>query len=233
MQTPVQKLISNLYSEPNNKKKVVLITTGSFSPIHNIHIDILESAKTFLENNTEFSVIAGFISPSHSDYVKEKMKSCGNSENWCIPDRDFLCDVALSKSDWISVDRWEYQQPTFVDFFTVVKRLKSYLSPLIEEPFEVMYVCGEDHFVKCRLYNSENVIAIKRKHQCNFRFENNFKKNVFLVDNNNENVSSTNIRLRFSKHEYNNPVDKAVQNFLTKSKHYREWRILVGLEKDK
>lgn len=77
---------------PEHKGRlVVLVATGSYSPVHRMHVHMFEVAKKSLEEKYPslllhilynylfdsqkhgFHVVAGFISPSHDNYVESKL----------------------------------------------------------------------------------------------------------------------------------------------------------------
>ena len=50
----------------------ILLTTGSFCPIHLGHINFLIEGKKFLEENFNYQILRILISPSCDSYVKQK-----------------------------------------------------------------------------------------------------------------------------------------------------------------
>src|SRR6185437_6851701 len=52
---------------------IVLVGTGSFNPVHRMHIQMFELSRRYFERNPFTYVIAGFISPSHDAYVRRKL----------------------------------------------------------------------------------------------------------------------------------------------------------------
>src|SRR5690242_12533206 len=124
MTTPIEKLEANLKKAQESKeykKLVVLISTGAYNPgaergltlsqggllflfvaVHKQHVEIFNTVKTALDKQG-YNVIAGFLSPSHAEYVSGKL---GKS---FIPTKHRLAMCALSCADssWINVDPWE------------------------------------------------------------------------------------------------------------------------------
>ncbi|KAJ3121448.1 Nicotinamide/nicotinic acid mononucleotide adenylyltransferase 2 [Physocladia obscura] len=157
---PTTKLLANLeLLDPQTrriKSLVVLVTTGAFCPIHNGHIEMLESAKSAIEANQSATVIAGFVSPTHDDYTSYKLDAL----NVTASHRLEMCRLATCESIWLDVDPWEARQRKFVDFPAVAKHLHEYLNercPQIRAllgagvNLRVAYVCGADHALKCSL----------------------------------------------------------------------------------
>jgi hypothetical protein len=53
--------------------RVVLLTTGSFNPVHSGHVNAMQRARDYL-TSLGFYIVGGYISPTHDDYVKPKMQ---------------------------------------------------------------------------------------------------------------------------------------------------------------
>ncbi|CAF3230948.1 unnamed protein product [Rotaria socialis] len=145
----------------SNRKSCVLLTTGSFNPIHPLHFQNLVRVKKYFESEHQprWNVLAGYLSPTHDSYVHGKLGEL----DW-IPakDRCRLCEGAIEHegpelSSWLRVSRGESEWADgFVDFGPVTENLRDFLNnTLVDEehvlryPLCVVYVCGLDHFNKC------------------------------------------------------------------------------------
>uniref|UniRef100_A0A6V2T1S6 Cytidyltransferase-like domain-containing protein n=1 Tax=Heterosigma akashiwo TaxID=2829 RepID=A0A6V2T1S6_HETAK len=221
----------------DRKPYAALLTTGSLNPIHKMHVEMLEIARRHLSQY--FKVVGGFISPSHDSYVKSKMRSVAGTQKWCIPHREKLCKLALMDSDWISADLWEFNCSSFVDFFSVFQQLQNSLNESINVPVQLLYVCGEDHFVNCGLYSNScemPVIGIGRPGKVRLaklkRWTDKPEKLQFFAVGKLEDVSSTHIRKCLMKgHQLNNQlVSEAVSAFLLHSSELSKWRERVGIK---
>jgi len=112
-------------STPSLRLEVgVLLTTGSYNPIHLAHVKMLEIAKKTLESHQQEDgqriwISAGFLSPSHDEYVTGKL---GRN---AIPfkDRANMIDIATEHSDFLACDRWEGSQSHFIDFPSIARAL--------------------------------------------------------------------------------------------------------------
>eukprot|EP01084_Bolivina_argentea_P125412 222208_1 len=52
----------------------VLVATGTFSPVHRMHIINMELSKQHIEQfNWRYRVVGGFISPTHDEYCSYKL----------------------------------------------------------------------------------------------------------------------------------------------------------------
>ena len=99
-------------NKDNDKELAILLTTGSLNPIHTGHADMMNFAKDELEklDNGKYTVIGGFMSPSHDKYVSTK-GSYIRSNN-----RVEMIKLAVADSRWIECDEWECTQDDFVDY---------------------------------------------------------------------------------------------------------------------
>lgn len=141
------------------KPNAVLLSTGAYNPVHNGHINVFEEAREAVERKG-YTVIAGFLSPSHDQYVRNKMKSFYKdiplgcvyaSSNFRIQ----LVKDACSHSDWLDCASWEASQDSFRDFDEVQYALYDYLlreGIFTDSHDTVFYVCDLDHYTKCSLY---------------------------------------------------------------------------------
>lgn len=134
-------------------KLCVLLTTGAMNPIHRGHIAMLTHAKLALERHHGFTVVAGYVSPSHDRYVGPKMRAGGqafvNAE-----ERVAMCTLAVKEIDWLHVGTWEARQlgrwpdyPEVLDDLT--KHVLGLSSSGATQDIIVFYVCGTDHARYC------------------------------------------------------------------------------------
>ncbi|CAF0887824.1 unnamed protein product [Adineta steineri] len=166
--TDIDILIRNCQERnlTNSHHNCVLLTTGSFNPVHPLHFQNLLRVKEYLEHEQQppWNVLAGYISPTHDSYVHSKL----GDPAW-IPakDRCRLCEGAIEYegsqlSSWISVSRGESEwDGGFVDFGPVTENLRDFLNTtlvgqenILQHPLRVVYVCGLDHFNKCSYLES-------------------------------------------------------------------------------
>ena len=157
---------SKLTPIANQSKPVVLLSTGAFSPIHDGHIQMMETAKQHLEE-LGYGVIGGYISPSHDAYLAEKL-----GENRMPPSYRIDCaNQAVSLSKWLMVDPWEalYRQEA-INFTDVIERLTKYLRFHLSVPVNVIYVCGGDNarFALTFVLRGECVIVSRPGHEKSF-----------------------------------------------------------------
>ena len=79
---------------------LILCLNGSFNPVHNEHLSLLDSARAYLEQQG-LLVVGGFLSPSSECYVNMKK----GEDALPLALRAHLCALATSESEWISATK--------------------------------------------------------------------------------------------------------------------------------
>lgn len=160
--------LRNKLKEPASpdRRRAVLLSTGSFCPVHKSHLRNIEIAAKFLSESHQIDTLVAYISPSCDLYVKHKL---GKE---CIPFNDryemvrLACDVHNSddkNSVKIIIDPWEGNQPYFVPFPSVLERFQDEIqNNFPSENLIVLYVAGADQFNRCKLYRSSCYVGISR-----------------------------------------------------------------------
>lgn len=69
-------------------------------------IKIPEMAKDYFKYSTEYYIIGAYFSPVSDAYAKPGLADGSH--------RVQMCELAVSKSDWIMVDPWETLQPKYI-----------------------------------------------------------------------------------------------------------------------
>jgi len=127
-----------------------------------MHIKMFELAKEKLEENEEYYVIAGFLSPSSDDHVGTKLGDKSISEYHRI----MMAHDVANEYDWISISEWECRQRSFVSFGKVTHEIERFIISQINDfKFDIFYVCGGDLAFRTRLISNKslNVVCIARK----------------------------------------------------------------------
>ena len=122
---------------------VILLSTGSFSPLHQGHVSMMEAARKCLEESG-YTVLGGFVSPSHDAYVHTK----DNMLLLHAQRRVHLCQLALRGVDWLEVDPWEScYTPGSLNFTDVITHLEDLARTHVpsQNPIRVAYVFGSDN----------------------------------------------------------------------------------------
>ena len=166
------------------RMKVILVSTGSYNPVHRMHLGMFDAARAFLEKSKKdggpgFHVILGLLSPSCDSYLQDKMVRYGGkvSDAISFDARFAMCKGAVQEHDKenngrnlpIRVHGWEGWQKGFVDFPEVTEHIREEVNEKIQEKFLaqqgnviVLYLCGMDHYDKCGLASGKHVIALNR-----------------------------------------------------------------------
>lgn len=215
---PIEVFLENVKavkSKPKTSAKYcVLLTTGAMNPVHRGHVDMVVRAKASLENEYGYTVLAGWISPSHDTYVKPKSERTGSYFVRAIG-RAQLVDISIADTpaaaDWIRCGRWESspQRKGWPDYPEVVTALQKHLQVVSTEadcadvPVDVLYVCGTDHARYCSrgfAKKGQGVIAVPRNTDRPIKVR--LEQLVFCVHQKNPNVvsySSTEARKALKK----------------------------------
>lgn len=190
--TPYNKLLGKI---DDNKKQIVLLSTGGFNPIHEGHIEMMELAKKELEKRG-FDVIGGYFSISHRDYINTK-KDVYNNEF----ERLQNAQLKISNHEWLMIDPFEsIFMPTYVNFTEIIKRLKIFLNKYLSKNIEIAYVFGADNaeFMYCFEQKGIGVCVNRDKNNNLFiKIKNKLENPNCIFINNNSNtskLSSRNIR---------------------------------------
>jgi nicotinic acid mononucleotide adenylyltransferase len=164
---PLEKLLRNFEVSHPDEDLAVLLSTGSFNPLHWGHIGILECAARLLEASGTTRVIAGFLSPSSDIYLSSKSSRKGLG--WFLPSelRVASCGRFTANHPWIETSGWEADQPHFVDFPSVASHLKRVVEGRLQRSINVYYVCGADLYRRAGLVrglpNGIGVVVVARE----------------------------------------------------------------------
>lgn len=191
------------YDKNNQAKKLaIVISTGSFSPMHDGHVDAMELAKKYVEDKLGYQVIQGVMSLSHDGYVSIKNNGAAKLH---VGERTHLAYEKLKNKAWITIDRFEGEYVSVpINFSTVIERVRNYIirhNKSVDLDLKVFYVFGADNasfsyaFINNDNYNS---ICVQRGTYDYSEIKNNLKDNlnIHFIENNTStlNYSSTEIR---------------------------------------
>lgn len=196
-----------------NSQRIVLLSTGSFNPVHREHIKMSLLAKKTLESDySNLYVVATVFSPSHHKYLSDKMKCSSDvisSQNRLEMIRLSLNEEKEIGDNFACVDSWESEQKHFIDFPDVTRSLQQRLDINFGiNKFRVWFLCGLDHAQKCGLfrYGVKDSYGEKHSFVCIYRPGTDLSEEVLSTDpsvgilvncKSNENeisISSTRIR---------------------------------------
>jgi len=201
---PLGKIRKNLEASPGGRRYAVLVSTGSYCPVHRMHLEMFELAKKCLEEKHDIEVLGGFLSPSHDRYVSSKL----GIESIPSSHRLKMCEISVQSSSWLAVSGWEASQDTFVDFPSVTRLHDAVLKRHFPDTFIfVLYLCGADHIIKCRMFYGSNFFGIAAI--CRPSYSEKMRSIIkvgpqerfYLIDGETEDISSTEIRKRLKSGE--------------------------------
>merc|ERR1712038_2063257 len=99
--------------------RVVLLCCGSFNPITNMHLRMFEIARDSLHKTGRYKVIGGIISPVSDGYGKKELLPAKH--------RCAMVEHALQSNDWIRLDSWESEQPTWSETEKILRHHRTIL----------------------------------------------------------------------------------------------------------
>lgn len=147
------------------RRRAILLSTGSFCPVHKGHLQNIDLAAKFLAEKHNVDSLVAYVSPSCDSYVSHKL---GDE---CIPFEHrfqmvkLACDEHNSQKNVLKIipDSWEGNQPNFVPFPSVL----DHFYHIIHREFPgqhlmVLYIAGADHFNRCSLYKKRYYVGISR-----------------------------------------------------------------------
>lgn len=182
---------------------VVLLTSGAFCPFHNGHLDMMIRAKNALEKIGK-NVVAGYISPSHDEYVFNKVAS-----GYHINKRIKIIENKIKNYDWLFVDPWEGVFTKYaLNFTDVIERLKKYILFYTGKDIPIYFVCGSDNarFALTFINKGHCVVVNRPGYEDDVEIKNMVKTDRVLWTHGNSDESSTDIR---KKESIENEISKA------------------------
>jgi nicotinic acid mononucleotide adenylyltransferase len=140
---PFGKLRRALTQSTGDRPLLFLLSTGSFSPFHRGHVEMMERARTAYQA-AGYDVVGGALSPSHDAYVSLKQNGRAALD---IGVRLEIMYRTLEDHSWLVAEPWEATgTPYALGFTDVIARTESVLKKYFPHtPMEVAYVFGADN----------------------------------------------------------------------------------------
>lgn len=127
-------------------KNAVLLSTGSYDPVHHGHVSMMVQTRALLEKQG-YTVMGGVFSTSHDSYVRDQKTPEGVSAiQRGIDITNFLLSHPDNIERWLIHDLWESQIVDHaVNFTTVIYHVRKTLERLLGDNFTLFYLFGEDN----------------------------------------------------------------------------------------
>ena len=151
----------------NAKRPCILLTTGSFSPIHTGHVEAMVKTKEKMET-FGWDVIGGFFAPDHDEYISMKLKEEAIPFHY----RMKLILEAVKNIEWLTVDPWAgIFQKNAVNFTDIYCRLEMYVKKHLGIQIPIVFVCGNDNARFANAFVNKGYCAIAERPGYDNKFE--------------------------------------------------------------
>jgi len=195
--TPVHKIINRFQELKNSHKPfVIMLNTGSYSPIHFGHLQMMELAYEKLSK--DYTVLGGYFSPSHDSYVSTKYSGTATYNSDARID---LCENFVAEHPYISIDPWEARyNDRAINFTNVILRLKKIFNKVLNVPIEIAYIFGSDNAGFTWAFLKDDISVSFERPNYELQYEtvkndiNLNKKKHYFINKKNNNYSSKLIR---------------------------------------
>jgi len=211
----------------------VLLTTGSFCPIHDGHVEMVLKAKEACEKGG-YKVMGAYFAPDHDEYVGSKNKE----RSIPIHRRIDIINDRIKDYHWMHVDPWAgLFGEVALNFTDIYERLRLYIQSHIGRDISVFFVCGSDNLRLAFTFRDRgNCVVVTRPGAEGIRASINLlagavaEKRMFFVDNDNDSSST---RIRNNGYKQKEKVDKLfVRHDDVNTEDDRELAV-IGLLKDR
>lgn len=187
-----------LEKKESNNPIAIIVSTGSFSPIHDGHIKMMELAKEHVDR-LGYNVLQGIFSLSHDGYVDIKNNGIAKLN---VSIRTDLIYNKIINHDWLTVDRFEGECVSIpLNFSTVIERIKRYFEYYLKKEITLFYVFGSDNKEFCNAFidnKNYHAICIERNGYDYEDIKKTYKKekNIHFLENKTieSTLSSTEVR---------------------------------------
>lgn len=143
----VKRLHEEAKAEFPSVRQAVVISTGSYDPLHEGHMESVVRAKEFIEATGKSKVIAGFMSPSHDAYVRQKNPG-GIVDFQRVHENTVYVENASynQPQQWIFHENWEALGINVaINFTDVAIYIDGMLKAHVGNDIDVYYVFGGDN----------------------------------------------------------------------------------------
>ena len=217
--TPVAQTTA---AKGNREENVIVCLGGAFNPVHTRHVEVLETAIQWLEDNTDYHIVGGRLAVAPDGYVKSK---CRKSGELCMKaeHRIKLCELTCEGHELVK----PYHKPVgsamdcgkHVTWEENLKKTK--IAVIVGADRAMSKNCGRKKWQsknKCITLcvgRKGETDEVKRAYEEDCKLE--LHPNFFIIDKELDNVSSTEIRreLRQAYESHKTPLNSGIgKNYL-------------------
>lgn len=173
-------------------KPVVIVSTGSFAPMHSGHLEAMISARGVL-TAAGYDVVGGYFAPDHDEYINYKLNAEAIPIHYRIK---YIIDI-IRDFGWIKVDPFAgLFLNCAVNFTDIIVRLKAYLKRHTGRDVDVVFLCGEDNSKFARTFFEDGMCVITKRdgYSMPMDVESRVNKGRIFYAEKSDNSSSTDIR---------------------------------------
>ena len=141
-----RNIIPLLKNADKTKENIILLTTGSFNPIHRMHLEILNIAYKHLLSLKKYNILCAFISPSSDCYVRNKQPPLIPFSLRCQMIQASIDEFYKENKDKeqnivkIFIHKWEGSHNYFIDFPYVIKEIQEQLDKIGNIKLYIIYM---------------------------------------------------------------------------------------------
>ncbi|CAM9123895.1 unnamed protein product, partial [Choristocarpus tenellus] len=132
------------------RPKALLVGSGTFNPVHKLHLRRFYLARHFLEEHVGMKVVGGIVSPSHPTLVRQRYRVKAAE---IIPPKHRLAmaRAAVGNNSWLTVDPWEITRRRIMDYMSVLEHVRDVLHdtfPGLLANITILYLCPASQVLK-------------------------------------------------------------------------------------
>jgi nicotinic acid mononucleotide adenylyltransferase len=143
----VKALYESAQQSDDKTRKAIIISTGSYDPLHDGHLETVALAKEHIENMGENKVIAGFVSSSHDTYVRRKNVT-GAIDYERVHNNTIFAEASKHNHpvQWIFHENWEtLGVKCSLNFTDVIAYISQMVETYVGPDIDIYYVFGSDN----------------------------------------------------------------------------------------
>jgi nicotinic acid mononucleotide adenylyltransferase len=143
----IRSLYESAQQSDDKTRKAIIISTGSYDPLHDGHLETIVLAKEHIENMGNNTVIAGFVSSSHDTYVRRKNVT-GVIDYQRVHNNTVFAEASKHNRpvQWIFHESWETLGVKYsLNFTDVIAYISQMVETYVGPDIDIYYVFGSDN----------------------------------------------------------------------------------------